>query len=84
MNGNVISCNVNTQINLKMKSPARQNVRPELRARGAGLAHFGNGYHAIGVRTSSSAAQVPGYALLMRWVRLLRARGDGERGSGSS
>ena len=69
---------------MKMKSPARQNACTEPRARGAGLAHFGNGYHAIGVRTSSSAAQVPGYALLMRWVRLLRARGDGERGSGSS
>ena len=84
MNGNVISCNVNTQINLKMKSPARQNVRPELRARGAGLAHLGNGYPAIGTRTSSSAAQLPGHALLMRRVRLLRARGDGERGSGWS
>ena len=58
-----------------MKSPARQNVRPELRARGAGLAHLGNGYPAIGTRTSSSAAQLPGHALLMRRVRLLRARG---------
>ena len=57
------------------------------RSRGRGapdFVHLGNGYTAMGTRSSSSAAKFPGRALLMRQVRLLRARGDGERGSDSS
>ena len=67
-----------------MKSPVRK-MRARSRGRGApDFVHLGNGYPANGARMGSGAAHPLGHALLMRRVRLLRARGDGERGSGWS
>ena len=66
-----------------MKS--RDKMRARSGVRGApDLSTVGNGYPANGARMGSGAAHPLGHALLMRQVRLLSARGDGERGSGWS
>ena len=66
-----------------MKS--RDKMRARSGVRGApDLSTWATATLANGARMGSGAAHPLGHALLMRRVHLLRARGDGERGSGWS